>query len=138
MKKLSLLLLCIATLGLASCKKDTIINQTTPNRTIILNVAPTAWTLSSNGLTYYTILNVPEIDKYALDNEAVLVYISYDNGVSYLQMPFVYDIDAYSTVITEKKVEIDIQSSDYQATAPRKPTNNVRVKVVIIAAENVT
>lgn len=138
MKKLTLLLICIATLGLASCKKDTIINQTTPNRTVVLNVASNAWTLSTNGLTYYTILNVPEIDQYSLDNEAVLVYISYDNGASYLQMPFVYDVDAYSTVISKGKVEIDIQSSDNQATTPIKPTVNVRVKIVLIAADNVT
>jgi hypothetical protein len=138
MKKLTLLILCIATLGLASCKKDTIINQTTPNRTVVLNVASNAWTLSTNGLTYYTILNVPEIDQFSLDNEAVLVYISYDNGASYLQMPFVYDVDAYSTVISKGKVEIDIQSSDNQATTPIKPTVNVRVKIVLIAADNVT
>lgn len=138
MKKLTLLLLCIATLGLASCKKDTIINQTTPNRTVVLSVAPSAWTLSSNNLTYYTVLSVPEIDQFSLDNEAVLVYISYDNGATYLQMPFVYNVDAYSTVISKGKVEIDIQSSDYQATAPIKPTGTVRVKVVLIAADNVT
>ena len=122
MKKLTLLLLCIATLGLASCKKDTIINQTTPNRTIVLNVEPT----------------VPEIDQFSLDNEAVLVYISYDNGATYLQMPFVYNVDAYSTVISKGKVEIDIQSSDYQATTPVKPTARVRVKVVLIAADNIS
>lgn len=138
MKKLTLLLLCIATLGLASCKKDTIINQTTPNRTILVNVASNAWTLSSNNLTYYTIVNIPEIDQYSLDNEAVLVYISYDNGATYLQMPFVYNVDAYSTVISKGKVEIDIQSSDYQATQPMKPTGTVKVKVVLIAADNVT
>ncbi|SFG93716.1 hypothetical protein [Pedobacter insulae] len=138
MKNLTLILLCIASLGLASCQKDTIINQTTPNRTIVLDVASSAWTLTSDNLTYYTILNVPEIDQFSLDNEAVLVYISYDNGATYLQMPFVYNVDAYSTVISKGKVEIDIQSSDNQATQPIKPTGNVRVKVVLIAAENVT
>lgn len=138
MKKLTLLLLCIATLGLASCKKDTIINQTTPNRTVVLSVPTTAWTLSSNGRTYYTVQNVPEIDQFSLDNEAVLVYISYDNGTTYLQMPFVYEVDAYSTVISKGRVEIDIQSSDLQDRAPLKPSGTVKVKVVLIAAENVT
>ena len=138
MKKLTLLLICIASLGLASCKKDTIINQTTPNRTVVLNVATNQWTLSTNGLTYYTILNVPEIDQISLDHEAVLVYISYDNGVSYLPLPFVYNVDAYSVVITKGKIEIDIQSSDNQATQPIKPTGNTRVKIVLIAANNVT
>jgi len=138
MKNLTLLFLCIATLGLASCKKDTIINQTTPNRTVVLNVASSAWTLSANRLTYSVVLNVPEIDQFSLDNEAVLVYISYDSGATYLQMPFVYNVDAYSTVISKGKVQIDIQSSDNQDTQPIKPTGNVRVKVVLIAAENIS
>ena len=138
MKNLTLLIFCIASLGLASCKKDTIINQTTPNRTVVVNVASTAWTLSTDGLTYYTILNIAEIDQFSLDNEAVLVYISYDNGGTYLQMPFVYNVEAYSTVISKGKVEIDIESSDFQNASPKKPTANVRVKVVLIAAENIS
>ena len=138
MKNLTLLFICIASLGLASCKKDTIINQTTPNRTVVLNVASSAWALSSDNYTYYVNLSVPEIDDIAMADEAVLVYISFDNGVTYLQMPFVYDVDAYSTVISKGNVEIDIQKADAQQTAPRKPTANAKVKVVIIAAENVT
>lgn len=138
MKHLTLLILCIASLGLASCKKDTIINQTTPNRTIVVNVASNAWTLSNDRLTYTTVVNIPEIDQFSLDNEAVLVYISYDNGATYLQMPFVYNIDAYSTVISKGKVQIDIQSSDNQDTQPIKPAGTVRVKVVLIAADNVS
>ncbi|RZL32489.1 MAG: hypothetical protein EOO96_13965 [Pedobacter sp.] len=138
MKKLTLLFICIASLGLASCKKDTIINQTTPNRTVVLNVASSAWSLSSDNYTYFVNLSVPEIDDIAMADEAVLVYISFDNGVTYLQMPFVYDVDAYSTVISKGNVEIDIQKADAQQTAPRKPTANAKVKVVIIAAENVT
>lgn len=137
MKKITLLLLCIATLGLASCKKDTIVQQS-PNRTIIFNVSANDWTLSSDKLTYYKTLGVPEIDQFNMDNEAVLVYISFDNGATYLQMPFVYDVDAYSTVISNGKVEIDIQSSDNQDVQPRKPTQNAKVKVVLIAAENIT
>ncbi len=138
MKKITLLLLCIATLGLASCKKDTIINQTTPNRTIIFNVSANDWILSSDKLTYYKTLPVPEIDQINMDNEGVLVYISFDNGATYLQMPFVYDVDAYSTSISKGQVEIDIQSSDFQSNQPLKPTKNAKVKVVLIAAQNIT
>ena len=138
MKQLTLLLLCIASLGLASCKKDTIINQTTPNRTVVVNVATNAWSLSNDGFTYSSIVNIPEIDQFSLDNEAVLVYISYDNGGTYLQMPFVFGVEAYSTVISKGKVQIDIESSDFQNSTPKKPTGTVRVKVVLIAAENVS
>lgn len=135
MKKLTLLLLCIATLGLASCEKDTIINQSTPNITVIRDVPSNAWTLSSDKLTYFTVLNVGAINKYSLENDAILVYISYDNGATYLQMPFVYDVDAYSTVISEGQIELDIQSSDNQDVNPRKPTGTTRVKIVIVASD---
>ncbi|HTM98744.1 MAG TPA: hypothetical protein VL088_08390 [Pedobacter sp.] len=138
MKNLTLILLCIASLGLASCKKDTIINQTTPNRTVVVNVATNAWTLSGDGFTYSAVLNIPEIDQYSLDNEAVLVYISYDNGATYLQLPFVYNVEAYSTVLSKGKVQIDIESSDFQNATPKKPTSTVRVKVVLIAADNIS
>lgn len=138
MKKLTLLFICIASLGLASCKKDTIINQTTPNRTVVVNVAPSAWLLSPDQFTYYTTISIPEINQFSLDNEAVLVYISYDNGTTYLQLPFVYNVEAYSTVISKGQVEIDIESSDFQNATPKKPTGNVRVKIVLIAAENIT
>jgi hypothetical protein len=137
MKKLALLLLCFTTLGMVSCKKDTIINQTTPNITIIRDVPSSAWTLSSNGFTYYTLLNVPAIDDYTMTTEAVLVYISYDNGATYLQMPFVYEVEAYSTVISKGQVEIDIQSSDYQQAIPKKPTGTTRVKIVIVASDRI-
>jgi len=135
MKKLTILFLCIATLGLASCKKDTIVNQTTPNITVIRDVPSSAWALSSDKLTYYVTLNVQQINKYSLDNDAILVYISYDNGATYLQMPFVYNVDAYSTVISERQVEIDIQSSDNQDVTPIKPTGTTRVKIVIVASD---
>ncbi|WP_316782740.1 hypothetical protein [Pedobacter frigiditerrae] len=135
MKKLTILFFCIATLGLASCKKDTIVNQTTPNITVIRDVPSSAWTLSSDKLTYYTTLNVQQINKYSLDNDAILVYISYDSGATYLQMPFVYNVDAFSTVISEKQVEIDIQSSDNQDVTPIKPTGTTRVKIVIVASD---
>lgn len=138
MKKLTILFLCIATLGLASCKKDTIINQTTPNKTIVLNVASSSWSLSSDQFTYYTTVNVPEIDDITMNDEGVLVYMSFDNGVTYLPLPFVYDVYSYSTVISKGKIEIDIQSSDLQSRKTIKPTGNVKVKVVIIASENVT
>ncbi|WP_316773106.1 hypothetical protein [Pedobacter frigiditerrae] len=135
MKKLTILFLCIATLGLASCKKDTIVNQTTPNITVIRDVPSSAWALSSDKLTYYALLNVQQIDKFSLDNDAILVYISYDNGATYLQMPFVYDVDAYSTVISERQVEIDIQSADFQEVTPRKPNGTTKVKIVIVASD---
>ncbi|MES2446030.1 MAG: hypothetical protein V4546_02540 [Bacteroidota bacterium] len=134
MKKLTLILLCIATLGLASCKKDTIVAQT-PNITIIRDITPSQFVLSNDQLTLSANLAIDAIDQFHVDNEATLVYISYNNGASYIQMPFVYNIDSYSYEVYDGGISIDIQSSDFQDRTPFRPSANVRIKVVLISSE---
>jgi len=132
MKKLLLLILCTTTLGLVSCKKDTIL-QDTPNRTFIYTVQPNEWVLSGDGFTYTTDLDIPEIDQISIDDEGTLVYIANPNTAnSYKQLPFVFDIDAYSYEMYKGGILVDIQSSDDQNTAPRRPANAVKIKVVLI------
>lgn len=130
MKKLTLLLFCIATLGLASCKKDTIINQTTPNRTIIFDRTSAQWTLNSNG-GFYTDLVASEIDLINLRDEGVLVYIATDgvNETGYYQLPNA--VSNFDYEIYEGRIRIY-----YDGTT--RPTSTTRIKVVLIAAENVT
>lgn len=131
MKKITLLLLCIATLGLASCKKDTIINQTTPNRTIIFDRSPNSWKLLSGTTnTYYVDLDASEIDNINVRQEGVLVYISTDGTTTtgYFQIPNSaqrYDYDIYTGYIRV-----------YSYGLP--PTTTTRIKVVLIAADNIT
>lgn len=132
MKKLTLLLLCIATLGLASCEKDTIIQNGANNLTIIKYIEANQWQLSADGKTYYAILNDARIDDRTFEDDAILVYTSVGDGNSYEQLPFVYNVDAYSYSVQKGSIEIDIQSSDYQATQPIKPTTRTRVKIVLL------
>lgn len=131
MKKLTLLLICIASLGLASCKKDTIV-QSANNLTIIKYIEPNQWQLSSDGLTYYAVINESRIDPRTFEDDGILTYISRGDNNTYEQLPFVYNVDAYSYVIRQGSIEIDIQSSDNQDTAPIKPTTRTRVKIVLI------
>lgn len=135
MKKLTLLFICIASLGLASCKKDTIVTQTTPNITIVRDITPSQFVLSNDQLTLSANLSIPSIDQFHVDNEGTLVYISYNNGTSYIQLPFVYNTDAYSYEVYDGGISIDIQSSDFQDRTPFRPSSNVRIKVVLIASE---
>jgi len=130
MKKLSLLLLCIATLGLASCKKDTIINQTTPNRTIIFDRSPSSW-IANTGGGFYVDLIADEIDLINLKDEGVLVYIATDgtNATGYYQIP--NSVSQYDYEIYQGRIRI------YYDGAVR-PSSTTRIKVVLIAAENVT
>lgn len=135
MKKLIFLILCTATLGLVSCKKDTII-QDTPNRTYNFTIQPNQWVLSSDGLNYTYEWRNSIIDEITVDDEGVLVYISHPvNSSSYIQLPYVYDVDAYSYELFVGGIALDIQSSDYQATQPVKPTKPVLVKVVVIPSK---
>ncbi|RZK42836.1 MAG: hypothetical protein EOO90_05790 [Pedobacter sp.] len=145
MKNLTLLLLCIASLGLASCKKDTIINET-QNKTITVDVLPNQWVLDNARNTYVVqldkIASFPEIDNYHIDNEATLVYVSYpntsNNFTEYSQLPFVYNLASYSFTVYNGGVEVYIQNSDTQNVDPVRPTSRVRFKVVLIASRNVS
>ena len=133
MKKLLFLILCTTTLGLVSCKKDTIVNETTPNRTFVYTIKPSDWELSSDGYNYTATLNVGEIDNITLDDEGVLVYLTHPvSANSYIQVPFTYDVNAYSYELYNGGIKIDIQSSDFQATAPVKPTTSMTAKIVVI------
>jgi hypothetical protein len=132
MKKLLFLILCTTTLGLVSCKKDTIINET-PNRTFIYTIQPNDWKFSSDKFNYTATLNVNEIDDITMDDEAVLVYLTHPiNSSSYVQVPFTYDVNAYSYELYKGGISIDIQSSDSQATTPVKPTKPITAKIIII------
>jgi hypothetical protein len=131
MKKLTLLLLCIASLGLASCEKDTIINQTTPNRTIVFDKSGSSWKLLSGKTdTYYVDLEADEINNINVQDEGVLVYISTNGTQSsgYFQIPNSaqrYDYDIYTGSIRV-----------YSYGLP--PTGTTRIKIVLIAADNIS
>lgn len=132
MRKLILLLLCTATLGLASCKKDTIV-QDTPNRTYNFTIRPNQWIKSQDSKTFsYQWLN-KAIDAITVDDEGVLVYISHPvNPTSYIPVPYVYNGLAYSYELFEGGIQIDLQTSDQQSQFPAPPTTEVLVKVVVI------
>lgn len=131
MKKFIFLLLCTATLGLVSCKKDTII-QETPNRTYNFTIQPNQWVKTDQyTLTYEWKRSV--IDQVTVDDEGVLVYVSHPfTPSSYIQLPYTYNVDAYSYELFNGGIAIDIQSSDDQNTAPIWPTKPILVKVVVI------
>jgi len=132
MKNLILLILCTATLGLVSCKKETII-QESANRTFIYTIRSNSWTLSADQQTFSTILDIPEVDGVTLDDEAVLVYITNPGEPGkQKQLPFVYNVDAYSYEISNGQIKIDIESSDYQNRTPIKPNADITAKVIII------
>jgi hypothetical protein len=138
MKHKLLLLLCIASLGLASCKKDTYI-QEVQNKTIILTIQPSAWRVENNGRTITTDVLVDEIDQFNVDVEGVLVYLDHPVNVnSYIQLPYVYNGATYTYEHFNGGVAVDIQRSEFATQNPTIPTVPIRVKVVLIPSVDVT
>jgi hypothetical protein len=130
MKQSFLLLLCIATLGLASCKKEYI----TPNaRTFVYTIQENEWVLDETGFNYTVLLDIPEIDQITVDHEGVLVSVSHPiRPDNYLPVPATFDTDVYIAEVYNGGIAIDVQSSDRQNTTPFRPTGTIKVKVVVI------
>lgn len=138
MKKILLLLMCTVTLGLASCKKDNII-QDTPNRTIIITVQPNQWQQSNDKSTYTAYFGIPEIDKINVETEGILVYADHPvNENSYIQLPYTFGGTAYSYEHKTGGLSFDIQRANFSTEDPQKPTVPIRFKVVLIPSRNVT
>ncbi|WP_432709473.1 hypothetical protein [Pedobacter sp.] len=132
MKQSFLLLLCIATLGLASCKKENIYYET-PNRTFNYTIQKDEWVLDESVFNYTVNLNIPELDQVTLDDEGLLVYINHPiNENSYIQVPYTYDTEAYSYELYNGGIAIDAQRSGDINTAPIKPERTIKVKIVLI------
>lgn len=118
MKKiLSIICLAIVVMVAPSCKKE-YITQASPNLTILFNVPVTAWTLSTDGKSYYAVISTPEIDSYFNDYGGVLAYFSFTQGV-YEQIPEVYNGVSYSYTHNQGSVVIYAQS--YDGGTPIKP-----------------
>ncbi|MNL27645.1 hypothetical protein D3C87_1492470 [compost metagenome] len=61
------------------------------------------------------------------------MYVSHPlSSLSYIQLPNVYNVHAYSYELFVGGITIDIQSSDNQDDTPQRPANAILVKVVVI------
>lgn len=138
MKRTILLLICTTMLGLVSCKKETII-QEVPNRTIIFNIQPNEWIPSDDGSSFTATIPIDEIDQFNVDVEGILVYLDHPLDVNnYIQLPYVFQGDAYSYEHYNEGIRIDIQRSSFSTENPSKPTAPIRLKVILIPSEDVT
>ena len=128
----SLLLLPMLMLGIlfTSCKKEEIIQQVQPNRTILFEVKPNAWQLDAQAKTYFAELPIDEIDDYTNQNSGVLVYISNDKAL-YEAIPDVINGSTYVYTYTTGSIFLEIQGANgSQLSGP--PTRTTYVKVVLV------
>lgn len=141
MKKLTLLLFCIATLVLASCKKTTVIQQdnSLPNQTVLFTINAGDWTQDTqDGQTLFKILDLSKyLDPATFENYGLLVYISEGDNDTYSQIPNVYNQLSYSYLLDKNKrsLEIDLQRSDRATQYPTIPNFPIRVKVVFVTSQ---
>ena len=126
-KLLSILCLSIVVLTAASCKKETIVSPT--NRTILTSVSSTRWVTANNGVTYYADIDMPEIDNYFNDYGAVLVYISFTDGV-WEQVPENFDGTSYSFTHNTGNLRLYAQAYDAGIAIPRP--GGAKIKIVLV------
>jgi hypothetical protein len=130
MKKI-LTIVCSAMvlLSISSCTKQYI----TPNNTesVYATLAPTDWSLyTTDNKSYQAVINVADIDHNFANTGAVIVAISYTDGV-YENLPEVYNGTSFTYVYNDGAVQLFSQSSD--GTTPIAPTQNIKVKITLIA-----
>jgi len=128
MKKILTILSCVMVLfTISSCTKKYITPN--PNVSEIFTVAPTDWTLYSDGKSYQAPISVSDISTDFANFGGVIVAISYSDGV-YEQIPEVYNGTAFSYTYNNGNVTIYAQSSD--GNTPVQPTQPINVKVTLI------
>lgn len=133
MKKLTILMLCIVTLGLASCKKDTIV-QNTPNITLYKTIQPNQWLSGSdaNGLYYYVDIMDNRIEQY--EDDGIILSFARFNDDGYDALPFTYGTDSYSYSSFPGRIRVYLQYNNNRNTLPVRPSASIGARIVLIAS----
>ena len=82
---------------------------------------------------YAVVLNMQAVDDQIVANGAVMVYLSFDNGATYDELPAVEKGVSYNTLHWKNSVYIGFSSVDGQPVQTL-PNGNILAKVVILDA----
>lgn len=143
MKKFSILILGLMILGVSACRKVTNEYYTTPNQTIYTNLSANSWVKSTNvtgDVTYSADIPFVNTDIYQNGFDGILVYLSFDGNTdntsnTFEPIPQTYDGLAYSYVVTQQKVTVQVQNSTGIGGFGSAP-GAVKVKIVMIVSDN--
>ena len=130
MKKILFLLVIGGALFTASCTKRYDVVQ--PNQHYTATVKPSDWTVTSDGKSDSVSLPAKQIGNYFNQNGAVLVYFTYDGGSTFEQIPEVYNNVSYSYY--NDAGNLVLYSQNAGGTTPYLPTQDITVKLVLVAA----
>jgi len=100
----------------------------------VYTITPNQWSSSDDGRRIFSSLNVPELTKDFVGNDGVIVYLSFDNGVTYEAIPEVLDGISYGTFHGLGFVTVDAHRIDGGRISA--PGANVLAKVVLIYTES--
>lgn len=131
MKKILLLLAISGALLMASCTKQ--YNQVVPNQTALYNLPSTGWATTDTSKNYTISLTSPEIDDFFTANGAVVIYLSFDGGTTYEQVPEVYNNVSFTYTYTAGGIVLYAQSST--GTTAISPPIDCIAKVVLIPSQ---
>ncbi|HVU53542.1 MAG TPA: hypothetical protein VHD83_00735 [Puia sp.] len=81
---------------------------------------------------YAVVLNVPEVDDQIVANGAVMVYLSFDGGNTYDELPAEEGGVSYNTLHWKSSVYIGFHTLN--GSTPSLPSGDVIAKVVILDA----
>lgn len=127
-KSLSIVLAVMFVAVISSCTKKYVTPNT--NTTVFATVKANSWVLDpADGGSYSAEILVPALDDQYNDDGAVLVYLSFANGV-YEQIPQVYAGQSYSYYHTRGKVVLYSQAPTGGPKTP--PASDLKVKIVLI------
>lgn len=139
MKRISILIIGLMILGVSACRKVTNEYYTTPNQTVYESINPNRWTTKDGGITYSATYSFFAEDIYQNGFDGVLVYLDFGNNANstnstYEPIPQTYDGFAYSYVVTQQGITIQIQNSSGTGTIS-PPSATIKAKIVMILSE---
>jgi len=114
-------------LALASCTKNYAV---IPNQTVYADIKTSDWGAYSNGLTDTVNIYPKTGSNFGLNSDGILVYLTFDGGNTYEQIPYVYNNVNYSYINNGRFIELFVQSAD--GTKPITAPAPLTAKIVLV------
>ncbi len=114
-------------LALASCTKNYAV---VPNQTVYADIKTSDWGAYSNGLTDTVMIYPQKGSNFGAGSDGILVYLTFDGGNTYEQIPYVFDNRNYSYVYDKGAIQLFVQSSD--GTKPVTAPAPLTAKVILV------
>jgi hypothetical protein len=127
MKKILFLLLIGSGLLVASCTKNYAV---VPNQTVYADLKSTDWGTANGGLTDTVLIQSQHGSNFGLSSDGILIYLSFDGGASYEQIPYVYDNVNYSYAYNGGAIELYAQSADGTKVIATPPASKAKIILV--------